>query len=270
MENWNGVYRDLPEEQGLHNRLIKRARQLAHRIARESTVRKFTGGLGEGPAWRRTIRAMAAGERALYVRYPKRQQRTGGGCDGRCPVVWVFDIHSPIIKEFNGFVPSEALSNRPACYSTFYWLRGSQRLGGTPIEQFQLAYSVSLMRGLMAPTERTEEQLTALVKSFPDNRLCKRVPWDDPELSHLQGYELAVGCGIKYAGDHMIVVALPSEPLGSAVMEYAATKGVRLIRVSRDDFEQSALERLSLDHNVPAPSHYEPPYDWVERFVPPV
>jgi hypothetical protein len=265
------LYRDFPDEQGLHNRLIKRARQLAHRITRESTVRKFTGGLGEGPSWRRTIRAKAAGEpNALYVRYSKRPRRSDGDCDGRCPVVWVFDVHSPILKPFEGFVPSEARSNRPACYSTFYWLLGSEFLGDTPIEQFHVAYSVSLMRGLMSPTERTEEQLTALVKSFPENRLCKKVPWDDPELSHLRGYELAVGCGIKYAGDHMIVVALPSEPLGPAVMEYAARKGVRVIRVSRDDFEQSALERMALDHNVPTISQFKPPYDWVARFVPPV
>lgn len=269
IKKWPGVYRELPEEQDLHNRLIKRARQLAHRVTRETVTRKFSGGLGQGPAWRQTIRAFAAGERSFYIRDHKRRPRSAGSCDGRCPVVWIFDMHASIDRKFNGIVPAEGHSNKAACYSSFYWIHKTKMLGDTPIQQFHVAYTVSLMRGLMPSRNRTPEVIQALISSFPPERLCHTPPWSDGDLRHLRGYEVAVGCGIKYAGDHVIVVALPTEPLGEAVQAYAAQRGVRIIRVSRDDFEPAALERLALDHNVPAPSHFEPPYEWCKRFIPP-
>lgn len=265
--NW--VYRDWPAEQTLHNRLIARARLLAHRAERASTtVRPFAGDFGLGLAWRHTVRARASGSRELYVRHGK----TGtlkSKCDERCPVVWIFDAHSTISGTFHGIVPREARSSMGLCFSGFYWLAESARLGDTPINQFKVAYCVSLMRGLMPPgRSRTQATVRAMVESFPETRRATVTPWDDESLGGLSGCDLAIGCAVKYAADHVVVVSVPSYPFSPEVEAFALTRGVRLIRVSRDDFESSALERLSLDHNVPAPEHWKLPFDWCERFIP--
>ena len=266
--NW--VYRDWPAEQILHNRLIARARLLAHRAPRASTVRPFVGDCGLGLAWRHTVRARASGSRELYVRH-----RTTGAlesrCDERCPVVWIFDARSPITETFRGIVPREACSGVGHCYSSFYWLARSARLQDTPIHQLKVAYSVSLMRGLMPPgRRRTQATVRALVESFPETRRATIAPRDDESLRGLSGCDMAIGCAVKCAADHVVVVSVPSYPFSPDLEAFARTRGVRLIRVSRDDFEPSALERLSLDHNVPSPEHWKLPFDWCGRFIPPV
>jgi hypothetical protein len=268
IEQFPVVWRGVPDEQDLHNRLIKRARQLAHRASRQTITRKFTGGLGQGPDWRRSIRARAQGENALYVRDQKRSSRNQHDCDGRCPLVWIFDTPPGYLRTFEGFVPKERDSNAYDIYSTFFWV-SEQKFLIEGVMQNKIAYSVSLMRGLM-PRKPTMEAIRALVESFPEKRKARVRPADDPEINHLKGPELAIGCAIKYADDHIVVVALPSLHLSAAVEEYAQSKGVQILRVSRDDFEQKALQRLSLDHNIRAPSMEDLPFPALLRFVPPI
>jgi hypothetical protein len=92
-------------------------------------------------------------------------------------------------------------------------------------------------------------------------------PWADNELRTFEGCDLAVACAVKYAGDHALIVSVPSHRVGAGVEAFARDRGVRLIRVSRDAFEPAALDRLSLDHNVPAPAHWEAPFAWCARFL---
>lgn len=263
------IYRDWPAEQMLHNRLIARARLLAHRSAVETTVRRFEGTLGLGVAWRRTLRSHAAGTPELYVRLQRGGRRPSRRCDGRCPVVWVFDAETPATQTFTGIVPRDAHTHVPQCYSAFYWLTACRQVGQTPIQQFVTAYSVSLMRGLMGSgRHRSPASVNAMVASFPAHRRATIAPWRDRSLGAFAGFDLAVAAAIKYAGDHVIVVSLPSHAIGTGVEAFARERRVRIIRISRDQFERSALERLSLDHNVPAPAHWERPFAWCERFVP--
>ncbi|MEQ1758610.1 MAG: hypothetical protein ABL986_09845 [Vicinamibacterales bacterium] len=263
------VYRDWPAEQALHAALIGRARRLAHDTPPVEVVRPFTAGIGLGVAWRQTLRARATGLPDVYVRHSKPGRRTSPACDGHCPVVWIFDATSHVTQTFTGYVPREAQTEACHCYSAFYWLKSGGRLGGSPIQQFSVAYTVSLMRGLMPPDRsRDPASVSAMVASFPPHRRATIAPWDDASLRSFRGCDLAVACAVKYAGDHVLVVSLPSHRLGADVDTFARERGVRVLRLSREAFEPAALERLSLDHNVPAPAHWDLPFAWCERFLP--
>ena len=106
-----------------------------------------------------------------------------------------------------------------------------------------------------------------VIQSLPDTRKAIVPPWHDPDLKEFDDYELAVACAIKHAQDPIIVVSIPYAPLSNAVRAFAARRKVRIIPVSGNEFERAALDRLSIDHNTPAPSHWEPPFAWSERFV---
>ena len=265
------VYRDYPAEMALHNRLIARARRLAHRQSRDEVVRPFTTGIGHGLAVRHTLKAWAAGRPDVYVRHSRPRRHAPPSCDGRCPVVWILDATAPIVTRFHGYVPREAHSNRGRCISAFYWMKGAHELADSHIQQYAVAYTVSLMRGLMPPGQRRSAATVAsVVASFPKHRRATVAPWDDASLRSFHGCDLAVASAVKYAGDHVIVVSLPSHRLGAEVESFARGRRVRIIRLSRDGFEPSALERLGLDHNVPAQTHWGLPFDWCERFIPEV
>jgi hypothetical protein len=187
-------------------------------------------------------------------------------CDGTCPIVWIFDVTSPVRDTFVGFVPREGGSNRPACYSAFHWLLRSERVAKTPLERFHIAYSLSLMRGMM-PSSRSPASVAAMIERMAPARRASTPPWLDPDLAAFRGHQLAVACAVKYACDHVIVVSIPAAPIDQAVREFAARRGVRILPVPASGFERSALERLAIDHNAPAPSHWEPPIAWCDRFV---
>jgi hypothetical protein len=95
-------------------------------------------------------------------------------------------------------------------------------------------------------------------------------PWSDPTLKGFVGHEQAVACAIRYAGNHIIVVSIPPVRLSERVKEFAAARGVRILRASADHFDRGALARLAFDHNVPAPRHDTDPFPWCERYIPPL
>ncbi|MGE3840289.1 MAG: hypothetical protein AB7I50_01755 [Vicinamibacterales bacterium] len=265
------VYRDSPAEALLHNRLIRHARDVAHAEGHQPRTRRWDGTLGLGLDSRRTIRAMAAGERACFVRHRGPGTLVHAPCDGFCPVVWIFAIDKRIAGHFAGFVPKEAHGHASLCRSAFHWLLGSHTLGDSGIHQFQLAYTVSLTRGLMPiATARTAETIAQLLRRLPTKRLAQVAPWDDPDLRSFDGHEQAIAAAVKYADDHIIVVSIPDMALGAELQAFARERGVQIKRVSRDRFEPSALERLGFDHNVPAASQYEDPFPWCERYMMPV
>lgn len=265
------VYRDWPPEQALHNRLLARARLLAHRQSRDDVARPFTAGMGHGVSVRHTLRAWAAGRPDAYVRHARPRRHDPPACDGRCPVVWILDATAPIVTRFHGYVPREAHSYRSRCISAFYWTKGAHELGDSHIQQYSVAYTVSLMRGLMPPGQRRNAATVAsVVGSFPPHRRATIAPWDDASLRAFHGCDLAVASAVKYAGDHVIVVSRSSHGIGAEVESFARDRRVRIIRLRRDGFEPSALERLGLDHNVPAPTHWGLPFEWCGRFIPEV
>lgn len=262
------VYREPDLERDLHNDLIHRARQIAHRQSPEPLLRPFRGDFGEGLDIRQTVRARAAGQQTPWVRMPRKQ--AAAECDGRCPVVWVWEPDAPIVGTFPGYVPKERGTSVPLCYSTFYWLSARESFANGIATRQRCAYAVSLMRGMMPWPGWSIDAARRLVDSFPPHRRALVPPWYDASLARFHGVDLALSTAIKYAADHMVLVSAAPLQVSEGVAEFARHKGVTILRVGRGEFHERSLERLALDHNVVAASHTDPPFAWSLRLVPPV
>lgn len=103
------------------------------------------------------------------------------------------------------------------------------------------------------------------------HKRCARSPWLDVELQDFQGADQAIAGAIKYASKQVIIVSRSDEAISDEVHAYAKSRDVELRRISIDLFEPECLDRMRLIHYVPSPGDtYQPPFPWVERFVPPV
>jgi hypothetical protein len=268
MDNATWVYRDWPYEQVLHHRLSAHARRLAHEEQVSVHVKPLTVGCGAAVDVRQTVRARIRGQSDVYVRFVKKAPRAAR-CDERCPIVWLINPHAVVTNTFEGFVPREAHSDAKWCYSAFYWLKGSRRLGDSPIRRSEVAYTVSLLRGVL-PTALTSspEAVADHVKSLPSHRRPMVPPWNDETLAAFRGSDLAIATAVRYAQGHAIVVMNRLCAVGDAVLQFARTRNVGLTFLSGEQFAPGALDRLGLDHNVPAPSQWVKPFDYVRRFMP--
>jgi len=265
----SGNRKAFPGQQDLHNRLIDRARRLAHRTRRETITRRFSGDIGLGPSWRSSMRALSRGEkRFLHVRQAKRGPKYGS-CDGTCPVAWIFDAEATNLSQHSSeHVPLRG--DFEAFDDLFQWHHPERKIEANVIE-LRVAYSVSLTRGLIPLFDKTEKDYEKFLAWYPPERLCRTDPDKDPDLRPFRGgYEIAIACAVKYAADHLVVVALPDLRISERLLRFASDRGVRLIRVSRDDFDPRSLSRLSLYHRVPAPGPWSKPYEFCYRFIPPV
>ena len=258
-----------PPEQELAQRLGDHARQVAHARLEKSSMffRRFAGDLGAGLDARRSIRAMMRGQ-GLQVRHRK-LNRSGQVCDDRCPQVWIWEENARIKLEQSGYVPwTPPGGGTENVYSAFYWFMRRNPIGGTEVIRSTTAYSLHLLRE-MRPFQR--EKYQQLIATLPERRRCRVTPWSDREFRHFKGSQLAVAAAIKYAGDHVIIVsANPEWRPAPSVTDYASERRVKLIVLSTDEFDAAALKRHQVDHEVPAPGVFEPPFDFALKYVEPV
>lgn len=270
--------RDWPEEQRLVCMMNLAARQVADRQEQVDFARKFTGSMGAGLDWRRTIRARASGDKVIYVRQArsnsvhsktKRQVVT--------PIVWIFDDQSPLVERtiLLGWLDDfhdPIVSASYLCEEKF--------LAEGRIQAWKLGAFVDLGHGRAFLGEQrpsllsAEQEVEAFLnysRSVPKEKLCFIAPWNDPELARFAGVDQATATGVKYAEDKMILVSRSGLPVASAVERYASQKGVTIQRVSTDHFERKRLDRFQWLHLVPRPDvNGSAPYDWCSRFIPPI
>ena len=260
-----------PQEQGLAKTLALHAREAAHRrLTRSSTfARPFAGDFAGGLDVRRSIRALVCGG-DLQVQHRKARANHGDHtCDGMCPLVWIFDPDAKIEYRQSGYIPFDAPGSRVEnIYSTFYWFRSRAGIGNTEVIRSETAYALHLLRELSA---FQRQACNTLIGSLPEWRRCKVSPWLDPDLDRFEDSQLAVAAAVKYAAHHVVVVsAKPDWCPDPAVASYAAERRVKLVVLSMNEFDQAAIRRHAIDHEVPAPDVYEPPFPFSLGFVEPM
>jgi len=267
--------RSVPPEDTLQRAMVRHAWMLGdslghHRRSKAGATRsaRFTGDLGQGIDWRRTLRAWADGEpeREFYVKAAARRGRRGrppsraarSQAAGRpCPVAWIF-------------APSATIEQR-ACarmfdtYSSFYGLRAVVRGAGN-ITRETVGYCVNVLRGR---SDWDEASVRRMLDALPPAEHPRIAPWDDPELAGFRGPGLAVAAAVRWAHDRAIVVADHGCDLGLACQAYARRRGVDLVKISWDAFGDDARRRLAVQHTAPSKSHFADPPPCVLRVIPP-
>ena len=267
--------RSVPPEDTLQRAMVRHAWMLGdslghHRRSKAGATRsaRFTGDLGQGIDWRRTLRAWADGEpeREFYVKAAARRGRRGrppsraarSQAAGRpCPVAWIF-------------APSATIEQR-ACarmfdtYSSFYGLRAVVRGAGN-ITRETVGYCVNVLRGR---SDWDEASVRRMLDALPPAEHPRIAPWDDPELAGFRGPGLAVAAAVRWAHDRAIVVADHGCDLGLACQAYARRRNVDLVKISWDAFGDDARRRLAVQHTAPSKSHFADPPPCVLRVIPP-
>ena len=183
-----------------------------------------------------------------------------------CPLVWIFDPDAKIEYRQSGYIPFDAPGSRVEnIYSTFYWFSSRAGIGNTEVIRSETAYALHLLRELSA---FQRQACNTLIGSLPEWRRCKVSPWLDPDLDRFEDSQLAVAAAVKYAAHHVVVVsAKPDWCPDPAVASYAAEQRVKLVVLSMNEFDQAAIRRHAIDHEVPAPDVYEPPFPFSLGFV---
>jgi len=260
-----------PQEQGLCKTLALHAREAAHRhLTRSSTfARPFAGDLAGGLDVRRSIRALVRGG-DLQVQHRKARSNHGDHtCDGKCPLVWIFDPDAKIEYKQSGYIPFDTPNGRiENIYSTFYWFNHRAHIGNTEVVRSETAYALHLLRELSAFQRQECNKLIASLQEWRRSKIC---PWHDPELDRFKESQLAVAAAVKYAAHHVVIVsAKPEWRPAPAVASYATERRVKLVLISMNEFDPDAIRRHSIDHEVPAPDVYEPPFPFFLGFVEPV
>ncbi len=259
-------------EQRLHRKNYKALRVIGHRKLAGKTVRdpiavRFEGNSGLGFDIRATLRARSHGESALFVKHPGRRRFVEdthpGLCDGKCPLLFVFDPDAKVTSTDSGlfFLPTGR------AYASHYAYTGQRRLAGGAIRQGTICYFLALLREL-APYD--PKAVAKLVSSLPPRRVCTRRPWSDPELGGFSGVNVLLACAIKHADDHIVLAAKRNFTLTPAVQEFARSRRVQIVRVLPAELDSRLFSRLSLEHIVPAPGAYTAPFEWTEQYVTPV
>lgn len=258
-------------EQEQHRRMYAQCRDAAHRQLALTPEHRFqvapcTGTLGLGVDLRRTLAARIAGNpSALAVRVPRClafQPRLE--CDGRCPIVWIFDSQATPVRTQSGSMDCDGAG---WVYASHYWFNSSHR----PVEgitESEIAYFVSL--GLREIAPYTKEAVSAVVNKLEPARRCQVPPWRDADLREFHGVSLALACAIKYARDHLCLAAQPDFTVEPNVVHYAQSRRIKLLHVTPSAFPPEMFERLKIDTVVPSPSLYSAPYEWTAHFVKPV
>ena len=132
----------------------------------------------------------------------------------------------------------------------------------------ETAYALHLLRELSA---FQRQECNKLIASLPEWRRCKVSPWHDRELDRFKDSQLAVAAAVKYAAHHVVIVsAKPGWHPDPAVASYATERRIKLVLLSMNEFDQAAIRRYSIDHEVPAPDVYEKPFTFSLNFVEPV
>jgi hypothetical protein len=272
-----GYLRSWPAEMRLLRLMRRRAESLIRHDDRAKRSRKFQGCMLDGPDWRGTIASFSRGERSLYV--AQLVTRSGNQTASRNllpPVVWLFDHMARIASHLSA---EDRLSDDHWFKTGLFYATTSRRLAEGSIQQLEMAVLVDLGLGRMSrpgagwecelePEEATNFTAEYLAKVPPEKR-CAQSFWSDTDLAAFEGVDQALAGAIKYADDHVILVCGPDCSLSNQVREFARQRGVEIRRLSSDRFSRESLARLRLAHYVPSPRDtFQPPFPWVERFVP--
>lgn len=261
--------RDWPEEVELRRSMEARAQRLALRRIRPPRSRRFAGTLAEGPDWRRTVRSFASGQRQLYVREAGPARGAGWHPD---PFVWIFDSRCRIVER--DCVNWERAPS--PCIATLLYIASSRFLARGRIRADRLAAFTDF--NLVPPPgdlclEGPASRARALrsVRKLPHARICRVVPWKDPEFASFAGTHQAIAAAIRYASRRVIVVAPSTAAPDADVMAYAKRRGIELCRLALEEFPVSLVQRFRDHHFAPSPiDSYHAPYAWCRKYVPPI
>jgi hypothetical protein len=235
--------------------------------------------MADGPDWRRTIRARAAGEQALYIRQARPHiGRQDSQSPIMTPVVWIFDDCAEIIDHdsYNAWLADGDLGITALLYVCEVGRLAEGRIRAQKLAAItDLGHSraycgrhrPSVLDGMQ---ERDVD--TAYLMSLPEAKRCSQTVWSDRELLRFSGTDHAIAAGIKFAHDKIILISRSSLPVSAAVQGYAERKRVKISRLSIDNFEPKRMERFRRYHWVECPGYdgYDTPYEWCSRFVPPI
>jgi len=272
-------FRDWPQELELLYMMDARARDLARKREHIAITRRFTGSMADGPDWRRTIRARAAGEKGFYVRQMRPHVRKSGAASPLItPVVWIFEQGMDVELERYCYA---LLENGDEAVSGFEYTCETSKLAEGRIKVSKRAaftdigYSRAFCgqgRPGVFDGARERQVDTAYFMSIPDEKRCDANVWGDEELAPFVGTDHAIAAAIKYANSRIILISRSALPVSAAIQRYAEQRNVMISRISIDCFEPRRLERLRWSHWVPAPDGdvYARPYEWCSRFVPPI
>jgi hypothetical protein len=268
------IMRDWPPETDLRYLMDMRARHLAERGERTVFARKFSGAMGEGPDWRRTIRSMARGENEIYVRHTRGCGREARKSLVTTPVVWIFDDQTPIIYATSENYTIDGVSSVVGMhYCIEHDYIAESRIGRLKRAAFSDLGAGRGYLGLARSRPLTGDEEREIDKAYlaklPAEKRCYGNPRLDDELEPFAGTDHAIAFAIKYADDEIILVSRSGLPISVSVAKYAQERKVRIRRVSVDNFGAKRLARFQDFHWTPVPGDaYEKPFEWCARFVP--
>lgn len=271
--------RDWPYDQLLLYQMDSAAREKANQSIKQRFSRKFTGSFEAGMDWRRTIRARSRGDKsALFVTHEKTIRRICYKPDDLpvTPVVWVFERGVP--TEYVSFKIGWISEGDPGVTAIGFVSKreflADNRIWGEKMSVFiDLGLSKAYL-GNNKPDifdgEAEKNADTGYLSSLPENKICTMDSFY--KTKGFQGTELAIATAIRYCKNRVIIVANRGLSLSPKLLNFADDHEVEFSRVYLEDFEPEKVERFRWIYWVPCPGDdgYAQPYEWCDRFVPPI
>lgn len=262
-----------------HQAVCGHVRNMAMMQARQADVRivKSYGSMGDGIHWKSTIRSIAAGENAIYIkkRASKAIKRS------------TYDLHTPIVfifaEDFSG-------NSSKAVYDANQTQRNIDLMNNTPFDKTEpppdSVYSVFYTygkEGVLCGGHIFKNHITSIaflytkdmgVKRYTsitkrDKRFqCRAAPYSDPELSVFPLSELGAAWAIKYAQDAVLIAARDGWSPSQKLRDFAGRKKIEMIRLSLSRFSPETIERMRMIHSISTPLKKHPERDGIlKRFI---
>jgi hypothetical protein len=223
--------------------LSAEAKQLIKVTQRYSISEKFSGSFYSGIDVKGTIRARARGDKNSF--FVKRENpKLRYQVDYICPVVFIFDYDAEKTKwsrvRFNQTI------------HTLYWYSSEKYDEETQIlQEFVVAlvelYSdfINVGWGITFPEDFPDKRKLLDENFAMEWEIISSIIYDENKFNYV---DHALAWAIRFAGNHLILIADPNMAIIPEIQDFAIEKGVRIIRIPIGRLPRKKIDRLRLHH----------------------